>query len=194
MPVDPITVFGRGAIVNDGDPVPDPWATAEAVTIDAAALAAPHAVVERLHRCWSARQPVVVRLAVDPSSFRMPQSLTGEPWQHSPLTEPWFDRLHFLVWANNYDCRGEAAMVWWWARKASRLLPGSAVIELGRDRGLDQAGDVLLADSAAAWVDGGPRQPWDPATVGAVIHSESVDAGQPVVQSAAARPTVSACG
>ena len=116
------------------------------MTIDAAALESPQPVVERLHGCWSARRPVVVRLAVDPGSFRMPQSIIGEPWHALAATEPWFDRLHFLVWANNYDCRGEAATVWWWARKASRLLPGSAVVELGRRRGVDAGGDVLLAD------------------------------------------------
>ena len=79
----------------------------------------------------------------------MPQSITGEPWTHSPHTEPWFDRLHFLVWANNYDCRGDAAPVWWWARKASRLLPGSAVVELASRRRPAVGGDVRLADGIA---------------------------------------------
>ncbi len=74
--------------------------------------------------------------------------------------------------------------MWWWARKASRLLPGSAVVELGNDVGSAVGGDVLLADGTLAWIDGGPRRPWDPATIGAVIHAESVEAGQPVVRAA----------
>ncbi len=180
MPIDPIAVFGRGAIVAGGRPAPDAWADAGSVTVDASSLESPQSVVERLHECWAVRRPVVIRLAVDPGSFRIPPSITGEPWNHSPGTEPWFDRLHFLVWANNYDCRGEATPVWWWARKASRLLPGSAVVDLGS--GTSSGGDVLLADGTLAWVDGGPRQPWDPAAIGAVIHAESVEAGRPIVQ------------
>ena len=180
MSVDPITVLGRGVIVTDGDAVPSRWAAAESVTIDAATLESPSLVVERLHSCWSTRHPVVVRLGVDPGAFRMPQTIAGEPWMHSPATEPWFDRLHFLVWANNYDGRGSGAPVWWWGRKANRLLNTSAVIDWAREAG-PPAGDVRLADGTLAWIDGGPRQPWDPGLVGAVIHAESVDAGRPTV-------------
>ena len=188
MSIDPINVFGRGVIVGDGCIVPDPWSGADSVTIDAAALASPQPVVERLHGCWSERRPVVVRLGVDPASFRLPQSITGEPWAHSPRTEPWFDRLHFLVWANNYDCRGDAAPVWWWARKASRLLAGSAVVDVGGDAPSASVGDVLLADGTLAWIDGGPRRPWDPDATGVVIHAASVDVGRPAVQAAPVRP------
>jgi DNA helicase II / ATP-dependent DNA helicase PcrA len=188
VPVDPIASFGRGAIIADGRPVPDGWAGAGLVTVDAATLESPQPVVERLHGCWAARHPVVVRLAVDPGSFRVPPSITGEPWNHSPRTEPWFDRLHFLVWANNYDCRGEAAPVWWWARKASRLLPGSAVVDRGSGASSAASGDVLLADGTLAWIDGGPRQPWDPVAIGSVIHAESVEAGRPAVQTAPVPP------
>jgi DNA helicase-2/ATP-dependent DNA helicase PcrA len=188
VPLDPITVFGRGVIVVDGRPVPDPWSTTESVTIGANTLDAPQPVVERLHESWSARRPIVVRLAVDPGSFRVPQSIIGEPWQHTPRTQPWFDRLHFLVWANNYDCRGEAAPVWWWARKANRLLPGSAVVELFGHGPSTQGGDLLLADGTLAWIDGGPRQPWDPATIGAVIHAEAVEVTRPAVEPAPALP------
>jgi DNA helicase-2/ATP-dependent DNA helicase PcrA len=138
-------------------------------------------VVERLHACWSARRPVVVRLAVDPASFRAPQSIAGEPWMHSPLTEPWFDRLHFLVWANNYDCRGQEAPLWWWARKVCRLLPGSSLVDPAPGATWSTDGDVRLADGTPAWIDGGPRQPWDPGALGAVIHVDSIEAGRPAV-------------
>ena len=121
---------------------------------------------------------MVVRLSVDPGLFRTPQSITGEPWRHSPHSEPWFDRLHFLVWANNFDLRGPAP-VWWWARKACRALPGSAVVEPVLTDATALAGDLRLADGSVAWVDGGPRQPFDPAEFGPVIHADSVDAGRP---------------
>ena len=129
MPVDPLSTFGRGVIVLGDRPAPPQWVDCPSVLVDEATLASPRQAVERLHDCWSTRQPVVVRLAIDPVSFRAPQSITGEPWTHSPHTEPWFDRLHFLVWANNYDARGDAAPVWWWARKASRSLSGSSVVD-----------------------------------------------------------------
>ncbi|HET9548127.1 MAG TPA: ATP-dependent DNA helicase UvrD2 [Desertimonas sp.] len=188
MPIDPIAVFGRGAIVADGRPAPEPWAAAEVVTIDRSTLASPQAVVERLHGCWADRRPVVIDLLVDPAGFRVPSSITGEPWTHSPETEPWFDRLHFLVWANNYDCRGDGALVWWWSRKANRLMPGSAVVELESATTLRSAGDVRGADGSLVWVDGGPRQPWDSVAVGAVVHAESVEIGRPVAMAAVASP------
>ena len=53
-----------------------------------------------------------------------PESIAGEPWTLAPLTEPWFDRLHFLVWANTYDARaGEP--VWWWATQGGRVAAGA---------------------------------------------------------------------
>ncbi len=170
----PPAAFGRGVIVRAGGPVPAPWDGAERVVIDEAALVAPVTVVEALHAAWVARRPVVVELAVDPARFRAPQSITGEPWRHSPRTEPYFDRLHFLVWANNYDAR-DGECVWWWATKAARLLGGAAPVAAGGE------GDVRLADGTPVWIDGGPRQVWDAATiVHPVVPAESVEAGSAV--------------
>lgn len=180
MPADPIAAFGRGVIVVGTAGVPERWTDAESVRIDEATLASPEQTVERLHAAWAGRRPVVVRLAIDPARFRTPQSIAGEPWRHSPRTEPWFDRLHFLVWANNFDLR-DAAPVWWWARKASRTLAGSVVIDPVLDGSDAIAGDLRLADGSEAWVDGGPRQSFDPASFGAVIHADSVDAGRPAL-------------
>jgi DNA helicase-2/ATP-dependent DNA helicase PcrA len=189
VPADPIAAFGRGVIVVGAAEVPERWAGVESVSVDAATLESPADAVGQLHAAWSARRPVVVRLSIDPARFRGPQSITGEPWRHSPDTEPWFDRLHFLVWANNFDLRG-AAPVWWWARKASRALAGSVVVDPVLNDGSVLAGDLLLADGTVAWVDGGPRQPFDPAAFGQVIHAETVDAGRPALQ----RPSVAAEG
>ena len=133
----------------------------------------------------SRRREVVVELAVDPARFRTPESIGGEPWTHTPLTEPWFDRLHFLVWANNYDLRsGEP--VWWWSTKTCRLAEGVVVIAPTHDA----PGDVRLADGRAVWVDGGPRRP---AAAGElVVHAESVELGVcTLVPQRARRPTTS---
>ena len=161
-------------VVGVGGAIPAPWITAPVVTVDEAVLREPAAVVGRLHAAWAAREPVVVELAVDPARFRAPEDLVVEPWRVAPDAEPWFDRLHFLVWANTYDARA-GHPIWWWGRKAARL---------GATETPDGAADVEMADGTPAWIDGGPRQPFAPdqlALGGAsapVVHAESVDLGR----------------
>jgi DNA helicase II / ATP-dependent DNA helicase PcrA len=175
VPVPGPPSLGRGVVVRRGDPIPPPWADAERIEIDAAALAAPEPVVVSLHDAWSARRPVVVVLAVDAEQFRPPVSIATEPWRLHAGFEIWHDRLHFLVWANTYDARDGIAPVWWWARKAARL-GGSEVAD---DLAADPTGDVVLADGTPVWVDGGPRGGLDAAALGAgVVHRESVELGR----------------
>jgi ATP-dependent DNA helicase UvrD/PcrA len=183
--------FGRGVIVNVGDPVPGPWAGAPVVTVDQAVLDtrhdAPCPAVDELHRAWAGREPVVVALAVDPGAFRPPRSYAddelGDPWLLDPGLELWHDRLHFLVWANTYDARGGSEPIWWWGRKA--LKAGGSPLAVGGDA----PGDVVLADGTPAWVDGGPRGGLGLDDVGgasgagrpglaAIVHAESVEQGR----------------
>lgn len=77
--------------------------------MDEEVLRAPAVVVARLHEAWARREPVVIELDVDPARFREPSSIQVEPWRLSPGSEPWFDRLHFLVWNNTYDARSGSA-------------------------------------------------------------------------------------
>ncbi|MGE3620702.1 MAG: UvrD-helicase domain-containing protein, partial [Acidimicrobiia bacterium] len=177
--------LGRGVVVHADAEPPPPWAGARRVRIDEAAVAAPEDVVAELHAAWSARVPVVVELDVDPAGFRAPRSSAGELWELGAGHTPWHDRLHFLVWANNYDGRA-AEPIWWWARKARRC----GATEPGAG-----PGDVVLADGRPAWVDGGPRRPWAAGALGAaVVHAESVDLGslavvpEPVVPAVALAP------
>lgn len=162
-------VFGRSVLISAGDAIPAPWMAAPVVCVDDAVLRSPAEVVATLHRAWARREPVVVELAVDPARFRAPASVSAEPWTLGSDAEPWFDRLHFLVWTNAYDARG-GAMVWWWARKAARL--GATDTPQGD-------ADIHLADGTAAWIDGGPRRPWSPHEVGghAVVHHETLELG-----------------
>ena len=112
-------VFGRGVVVDMEGVVPAQWAASDVVVIDERVLADPAATVEQLHLAWARRQPVVVELQVDPARFRQAQSIDAEPWALAADAEPWYDRLHFLTWANTYDARaGEP--VWWWGVKAAR--------------------------------------------------------------------------
>ena len=147
---------------------PEPWAAAPVIAVGDEVLARPRPVVERLHVAWAGREPVVVELHVDPVEFRRPEVHRVDPWELTPDFELWHDRLHFLVWNNNYDARtGE--VIWWWARKAERLgaTPGTTT-------------DVVLPDGTGAWIDGGPPDDVDPASLdgAAMIRSESIDAGR----------------
>ncbi len=146
---------------------PAPWRDAPVVTIDDAVLADPGPTVRRLHEAWARREPVVIALGIDPAAFREPQAFPVEPWRVAPEAEPWFDRLHFLTWANTYDARaGEAT--WWWGVKAARLDDGATATP-------DGAADITLADGSPAWIDGGPRMPAPPGMT--LVHSDSVDLG-----------------
>ncbi|MGH9222300.1 MAG: ATP-dependent DNA helicase UvrD2 [Acidimicrobiales bacterium] len=181
MPLPGPAALGRGVIVVAGTPVPSAWAASPVVTVDEATVNVPRQAVGRLHDAWARRQPVVVALAVDPAAFREPQSWPGEPWTVGAAFEPSLDRLHFLVWANNYDARsGEA--VWWWGRKAARI--GAIVTPAG-------LADIVLPDGQPAFVDGGPRRPFDKAEVegAAVVHAESVECERLSVVPPAVVPT-----
>ncbi|MGK2929059.1 MAG: UvrD-helicase domain-containing protein [Acidimicrobiales bacterium] len=174
--------LGRGIVVVDGAAAPSPWADAPVVVIDDAVVVEPRAVVEQLHAAWASRSARVVDLRVDPVVFRRPAVHTAVPWELSPDFELWHDRLHFLVWNNNYDHRtGEP--IWWWGRKAARI-GGTATDQLPpgqRSPGKAAAGgDLLLPDGTGAWIDGGPPDDVDPASLdgAALIRSDSVDAGR----------------
>ncbi len=160
----PPTALGRGVIVAAGAEPPAEWAGVARVVVGPRELADPSAVVGLLHARWAAREPVVVELGADPVSFREPQSIAEAPYSLAPGLDLPFDRLHHLVWANNYDARsGEP--IWWWGEKAARL---GAVVS--------GAADVALTDGRDAWIDGGPR--WSaPETEALVIESGAVEAG-----------------
>lgn len=163
--------LGRGVVVS-GDAPPAAWAGADTITIDEATLSTPGPAVLRLHDHWAHRRPVVIDLAVDPARFRVPECITGDVWRHRPHDEPWFDRLHFLVWANNYDARtGE--LVWWWSTKAARVIDGSRILTPVDGRA---DGDLELADGTIVLVDGGPRTLWDDDGP-PVVPAEAVEAG-----------------
>ena len=118
--------------------------------------------VDRMHRAWSARVPVTVELAVDQEELRRPVVEERPLWRLGTDFTILRERLHFLVWANNWDCRG-AAPVWWWATKAASLGAGEG-----------GTADIVLRNGEHAWVDGGPREPLDLP----VVHAESVEAGR----------------
>ena len=155
--------LGRGVVVNPGDP--DPIEGLPRVRVDQDLLDSPELLagtVDRLHRGWSAREPVAVELAVHQEELRRPVIEERPLWQLGTDFTLLRERLHFLVWANNWDCR-RGTPVWWWGSKAAGL---------GATGG--GPADIVLGDGEPAWVDGGPREPLDLP----VVHAESVGAGR----------------
>ena len=160
-------LLGRGVVVSEGNR--SPLETARRVVVNRSALASPQVLeetVERLHTLWVERRPVTVELGVGASQLRRPVVEEREPWMLGPGYVPLLERLHFLVWANNWDVRG-GDPIWWWGRKAARLgarIGGQA--------------DVVTRQGVHAWVDGGPRSPLDIP----VIHAQTVEGGRLTLQ------------
>jgi DNA helicase II / ATP-dependent DNA helicase PcrA len=151
-------VLGRGVVVAPGAPAPDGFADARRVTVDDEVAAVPEHVAALLHQHWVRRIPVVVELAADNDALRAPEVLAEPPYRLSPDTLLHRERLHFLLWANNYDAR-RGAPIWWHGVLATRR--GAAPSEVA---------DVALPSGEHVWVDGGPRGPLELPT----IHRESV--------------------
>ncbi len=132
--------------------------------IDAPALASPAKIIARLATAWAERNALIVDLRIPADSLRAVEINHAEPYTLPPSFEFPKERLQFLVWANNYDGRGDGAPIWWHARKAERFgaTPGTET-------------DIVLPDGRAAWCDGGPRGPVDVEDL--IVHRESIELG-----------------
>jgi DNA helicase II / ATP-dependent DNA helicase PcrA len=159
--------LGRGVVVRAGAAVPEPWAAAPIVTLDAPTLADEEArprLIDRLHRHWVGREPLVVVWDGPDDMLQARETSAEPPWRHAAGFLFPLERLRFLCFTNNYDARnGEPR--WWWAVKAGRI-----------DAAVGGPADALLPDGTAVWIDGGPRRPF-PNLGHPLIHGESVDAG-----------------
>ena len=109
----------------------------------------PKETADLLHLRWVKRQPVVVELDVEPNVLKQTLQETDdrEPWLVGETFLFHAQRLHFLVWNNNWDFR-TGDPVWWWSRKAAAF--GAQVSDLA---------DIVLPNGTHAYCDGGPISP-----------------------------------
>jgi DNA helicase II / ATP-dependent DNA helicase PcrA len=160
--------LGRNLVVLAGAEVPGPWRLATVLEIDDDTLRHPSEALALLRARHVARQQTVVALHVE---FEQPpdQVVRLAPHEIGPRFTFELDELHHLVWSNSVDGR-------WPNRRAWPLT--ARAIELGARPASDtEAGDVLLPDGAAAWLDGGPLR-FAAALAGtAVIHRIAIEHG-----------------
>ncbi|MBN9414079.1 hypothetical protein ABS71_19975 [bacterium SCN 62-11] len=108
--------FGRGLVLLPGQTAPDGWQDVKRVIVRAPTPE----VLSELTDHWLQRLPLVVELHIPIAELRQPEICEEEPYLLEPDFEFARERLHFLVWANNYDgTRGEP--IWWHGRLAQRL-------------------------------------------------------------------------
>lgn len=153
--------LGRGIVLNSGAILPQEFRRAPRFDLDDEALLRPSALLAELHAHWLARRRVVVLLAPGiKEQLKQLETLEIEPYRLDPAFEFSQERLHFLVWANNYDATGEQP-IWWYRRLAQRL-------------GAAPHPEAEVDLEGPCWCDGGPRLdlPFP------VLHRESIKAGQ----------------
>ena len=155
----------------EGSDPPASWAGLERVPLGEAELVQPKEVIARLHAAWLGRRPLIVELGIDPNLLRVGERHGSPVHGLTPDFDFPFERLHFLLWANNYDARA-GALVWWHAVKAGRTLAQQGVVAGGR-------ADVVLGDGTDAYIDGGPFQPPELPDGTPVVHRWNAEAGHP---------------
>jgi ATP-dependent DNA helicase UvrD/PcrA len=146
--------LGRGLVVAPEGRVPGEAADWPRVRIDADVLADPGDTVALLDRQWRDRRPGIVELAVPFAELKQPETYDEPPYTLDPGFGFPRERLHFLVWANRYDGRGEGPPRWHHVSRALRA--GATAPDDPR------TGDVVLPDGTVAWIDGGPRAAFPP--------------------------------
>jgi DNA helicase-2/ATP-dependent DNA helicase PcrA len=132
--------------------VPPAWAGAPRVVVDAAILAEPGPVVERLRRRADARERTVIELAVE--FEREPMLATdADPHELGATFTFELETLYHVVWDNAVDARDPQRPVW---------VGLDVAVAAGATPLTDGRGDILLPDGSAAWLDGGPVRHVDP--------------------------------
>jgi DNA helicase-2/ATP-dependent DNA helicase PcrA len=160
--------LGRGYVVTDGAPAPEPWAACRRLEIDHSVIADPAPMVRILQQAAAANERVVLDITTRAlASIANPPRSTESLEPHSLGPRFWFplDVLHDLVWANAIDAT-DGTPHW---RVADRA------VALGAEIG--GAADVVLPGGRPAWLDGGPIRVMEPVDGIDVLHAVAVEHG-----------------
>ncbi|MGB0113551.1 MAG: ATP-dependent DNA helicase UvrD2 [Ilumatobacteraceae bacterium] len=152
--------LGRHLVIVPGGDVPAPWQGAERLVIDAAALAGPEQALSSLRAAHHQSTRLVIELAEE--FERQPMLMTkAAPYELGATFSFEREELHHLVWSNSVDGRDPSSPTW--------IGLDTAIAHGAVAPAPNQAGDVVLADGTAIWIDAGP-----------VRHVDAID-GVPVV-------------
>ena len=157
-------LLGRNAVVDAGGAIPEAWARAQRIVIDATVLDDPGPTLARLRTSQQAGDRMVIELAVPFEREPMLMTETA-PHELGPAFTFELETLHRLVWANSVDARDPERPVWIGLDTA--IAAGAAAAD-GR------SADIVLPDGTTAWLDAGP-----------VRHHDLID-GVPVLHVVAA--------
>ncbi len=138
-----IEKLGRGIVLSPKQQVPSPWRGLDRLVIDEGSVIQPSPTLEKLHKSWLHRRPVIVELKIDKNWLKTPEAYLGEAYSLSYDFEFRRERIHFLIWANSYDAT-LGLPIWWYRRLALR-------------GGCQPHPEAEVDLDGPIWCDGGPR-------------------------------------
>tara|TARA_B110000305_G_scaffold193892_1_gene217669 strand:+ start:89 stop:2986 length:2898 start_codon:yes stop_codon:yes gene_type:complete len=157
--------LGRNCLVTASTSVPGPWADAERVVVDAAAVAEPTGLLATLRAAADLRQRLIIELAVD--FDREPMLKTdAQPFEMGADFVFELEALHHAVWSNAVDVREDRCA---WVALDRAIAAGATAAAS------DQLGDIVAPDGTQLWLDGGPIRHTDPIDGVAVVHNVAVE-------------------
>ena len=157
--------LGRNCLVAASTSVPGPWADAERVVVDAAAVAEPTGLLATLRAAADLRQRLIIELAVD--FDREPMLKTdAQPFEMGADFVFELEALHHAVWSNAVDVREDRCA---WVALDRAIAAGATAAAS------DQLGDIVAPDGTQLWLDGGPIRHTDPIDGVAVVHNVAVE-------------------
>ena len=170
--------LGRHALIASGGTAPAEWNDSEHVCVDADTLRDPSTAIRILRAAASTATRLVIEIADDlvddlDRRFgvdRTPMLMTtAAPFEVGARFEFVADAFHHLLWSNTLDLRSGTAI--WDALDRA--------VAVGLEPFDGDAGDVVLADGTAVWLDAGPLRFVEPIDSVAVIHVVTVEHGAP---------------
>jgi DNA helicase-2/ATP-dependent DNA helicase PcrA len=160
--------LGRNVVIRPGQQAPAGWSTAPHRVVGPAEVNAPTAVIAELRRLADDRTPCVFEIdETIAGALTAPQTNALSIHHVGPRFTFEVSELHHLLWSNSIDARDSERPIWPLAQAAIALGATPA--------GQATAGDVVLPDGTAAWLDGGPIRYSQPADGIAVVHRIAVE-------------------